>query len=424
MSDHSTTSATLEAALKFHRDGLPITLCPPGSKKPLGEGWTADGPGKAWQHYEWTVKDIRRAFKLYGELNVGIRLGKASGIIDIEVDSEDDAREFARLFEGCPPDVTTAFRSARGPHRLYAYHDDLEATGAAVVDYHGLEVRIGANGKGAHSLFPPSAGREWLVGLDECPPAPLPELVRQRILDASRARSSKAEDRVSGEGQGDVTQNSQNIQNSQEVSVYSVCHPSPLGNGTSDALPKGFDRNWKKLARDAIDATVPEGPGRRHHQLFIFARRLKSIPALADLDAEQLLPIVKTWHKEALSRIATKAFDESWFDFRYAWEHVERASNEGPIAMTYARAIQQDPPRCSLRYEQEALRRLVSLCRELQAEAGDKPFFLAGRTAAELIGVEHRTAARWLQMLRQDGVLELVCAGSRHKASEYRYVKS
>ena len=39
---------------------------------------------------------------------------------------------------------------------------------------------------------------------------------------------------------------------------------------------------------------------------------------------------------------------------------------------------------------------LVGICRELQRRAGDAPFFLGCRTAAELLGVEHNTAARWL----------------------------
>ena len=73
-------------------------------------------------------------------------------------------------------------------------------------------------------------------------------------------------------------------------------------------------------------------------------------------------------------------------------------------------------------HAREQLRLLVALCWELQAHAGDRPWPLACRAAHRLLGVSHTTAADWLFLLVQDGVLELVTAGSQAglKASEYR----
>jgi hypothetical protein len=130
---------------------------------------------------------------------------------------------------------------------------------------------------------------------------------------------------------------------------------------------------------------------------------------------------VEWWHELALPVIATKEWEESWYDFRSAWELVKFPAGEGPIATMYEKAISKKPPKCADMYQQSQLKALVALCRELQRVAGEEPFFLAGRVAAEQIGVDHKTAARWLKMLCMDRVLELAERGTRHQASEYRY---
>ena len=53
-----------EPLSEYHDQGLPITLCPLGSKSPLGEGWTETRPGKAWQQKQWSKREIDRAFQI------------------------------------------------------------------------------------------------------------------------------------------------------------------------------------------------------------------------------------------------------------------------------------------------------------------------------------------------------------------------
>ena len=66
----------------------------------------------------------------------------------------------------------------------------------------------------------------------------------------------------------------------------------------------------------------------------------------------------------------------------------------------------------------------ASLCRQLQREAGEKPFFLACRSAANRVDVSHTQAARWLFLLVADVLLIEVEKGSKatHLASSYRYI--
>ena len=86
-------------------------------------------------------------------------------------------------------------------------------------------------------------------------------------------------------------------------------------------------------------------------------------------------------------------------------------------------AKQAATPQSALRYEQDGLRLLVALCRELQRTSGDKTFFLACRTAGDLLGVAHVTAWRWLILLTHDKIVAEVEKGDRahRRASRYRY---
>jgi hypothetical protein len=65
---------------------------------------------------------------------------------------------------------------------------------------------------------------------------------------------------------------------------------------------------------------------------------------------------------------------------------------------------------------------LAGLCRELQERAGNKPFFLIGRVAANLIGRAPTTVAWWLRAFRTLRILQLVEQGTQRRGSRYRYI--
>jgi len=90
--------------------------------------------------------------------------------------------------------------------------------------------------------------------------------------------------------------------------------------------------------------------------------------------------------------------------------------------MIFETAVTEPLPLAAELYDTPECKALVALCRQLQREAGDQPFYLAGRKAAELTGTPHRQVARWMKMLVVDKVLSLETAGRRHRASEYRYI--
>ena len=175
--DLSQSTETCEAAHQLLNLGLPITLCRSGTKIPISKGW----PTKTW-----TYDRIDAAFVKYGDLEVGLVLGALSGLIDIELDGPGGDAALMDLFDGDVP-VTPLWNSARGAHRLFQWHDDLDRIGKSSILMGPIEIRLGASGRAAYSLVPPSTTdgvrRQWMVSLDECSPAPLPPAVLRRILE-------------------------------------------------------------------------------------------------------------------------------------------------------------------------------------------------------------------------------------------------
>jgi hypothetical protein len=181
--------STLIAAKDYAARGLPITVC--RDKHPLGIGWTPTEAGEKWQDKIWDGAELDTAWETCGALNLGIMLGPKAGFIDMEADGDEEEESFRKLFDGVEIPKTPMFKSRRGVHRLFGWSEVLAVTGKAVIDFEGLGIRIGANGKAAHSCVPPSVNsdgtaREWIVSLDDCATACLPDIVLRRILEANK----------------------------------------------------------------------------------------------------------------------------------------------------------------------------------------------------------------------------------------------
>ncbi|MCC6492155.1 MAG: bifunctional DNA primase/polymerase [Pirellulales bacterium] len=170
-----------EAAGALHQRGLPIVLT--DAKRPMG--------GAEWHRRPFAPAAASSLLRQAKEPGIGLLLGPSSGIVDIEADGPEEEALVAVLFGAAQPPPTPTYQSTRGLHRLYAWDDRLAATGQAVVSFAAggakLGCRLGAGDKGAQSVIPPSPGREWLPGLslDDVDPAPLPDAVVQRLLQAA-----------------------------------------------------------------------------------------------------------------------------------------------------------------------------------------------------------------------------------------------
>lgn len=89
--------------------------------------------------------------------------------------------------------------------------------------------------------------------------------------------------------------------------------------------------------------------------------------------------------------------------------------------MIYNQAISEPLPAIASNYGVPEIRRLIVLCRALQHNTGEKPFYLACRTAGSVLGISHVLANKWLNLLVLDEVLKCEFVGNQGKASRYRY---
>lgn len=123
-----------------------------GEKRPLGAGW---------QHKSTDDVELVAAW-LRSRSNVGILLGPASGVVDVEFDEPAGLEQLAAF--GVLDIPTPAWRSPRGEHRIFRWEPWMPTTAAVHAD--AIEIRIG--GRAAQSVLPPSihpsgAAYEWIV---------------------------------------------------------------------------------------------------------------------------------------------------------------------------------------------------------------------------------------------------------------------
>jgi hypothetical protein len=188
--------------------------------------------------------------------------------------------------------------------------------------------------------------------------------------------------------------------------------PNPL-NGMCpiwDAAP-----NLKTLptpVREAVLRSLPRHSGERNERLLYLARSLADIKR--DTPPAEWVSVVLCWWWLAMPVIGTKTWDETWRDFRRAWNSGRLPISESrPFQLMAAAAAQSMDPRLKIVNAVEAL-----------SESLGGTCHLSVRTAANVAGVSKSHAARLLTDLVHDEVLELVKPGTqssrKRQAAVYR----
>lgn len=166
--------------------------CASPGKHPQGENWPERATNdeeviSSWFSYGDTNQNMR--------VNIGVKLGADSGLVDIEVDGP-EAEEALRS-HGLHLIDTPTYSAGRGNHRLFRWQSDLPDV--AVLYVGKLEVRLGGGGKAAQSVIPCSWHRtgvqyQWLPGKspEDIPPAALPPEFCEVLRGKSRAGVSGA----------------------------------------------------------------------------------------------------------------------------------------------------------------------------------------------------------------------------------------
>lgn len=207
----------------------------------------------------------------------------------------------------------------------------------------------------------------------------------------------------------------------------------------------------REAVKSIVARTLPTSAGTRHRRVFDLARQLRSLPGWWDIMPVQLLPIVRVWHDRAQHNASELGFRmngclaETFRDFRDGWQRVHTKAGRAmsDTEKQCRDAIQRydtdgvdglpEPVRDVVCLTGMADRRdvaLVLLCWCLPQQWPNGVFPLDCRTGSkavmaivgERIDDRHfRTVSRRLKALVADGVLELVAAGKRGQAAEYRW---
>ncbi len=168
----------------------PIPIVP-GSKAPIAD---ATAPkGEQWGVVPWTERDLRDLYDFTPGAGLGLLLGPAGTIVDLECDGPEGLDSLASLLGGEIVE-TLGWSSTRGPHHIFRYDPRMGRYPSIVkhASLPGLEIRLGSTGKALQSNCPPTLGtdgepRRWNGCRDV---ASLPEAFYER-LDAITAKPGR-----------------------------------------------------------------------------------------------------------------------------------------------------------------------------------------------------------------------------------------
>lgn len=374
-----TAAELLKAATDYHRRGWSIVPILAGTKQPP--------PGVTWHQFQQKAASLATVYRWFARDDIGgigILAGAVSGGLVVRDFDGDGA--YAR-WQQDHPDLAAqlpTIQTGRG-HHVY-FHGDA----AEIVHLADGELRGAGYTLAPPSLHPSGKRYAWIL-----PPSDeLPEV-------------------------------------DPEAAGFLICAETPrLRDSETPNDSEGNEHETEYGFTRLFLQTIPNHVSQRNQRIFALCRLLKAEPRFATAHDGILLPVVREWHRLASPFISTKGFEDTWTDFLYGWARVKYPAGQGQLQTIVASIpplVTDDRlPPAAKAYESPELRRLVILCRELQAAAGDEPFFLSGRTATQLLGLdqaERGRVGRWLAtLLVHDGILSITTQGTEHKATRYRYV--
>jgi Bifunctional DNA primase/polymerase, N-terminal/AAA domain len=148
-------------------------------------------PWKERQEKPLTKDELSACFPPGVLRNAAILTGVASGVVMVDVDSEE-------ALNGLPPlPVTPAVKTERGWH-FYFKHP-----GIPVSNPIGLRAKIDIRADGGYGIIPPSVNAngvpyEWLTTFDQASPAPMPEWLIEALRERKSDKGKPSPERRSG----------------------------------------------------------------------------------------------------------------------------------------------------------------------------------------------------------------------------------
>lgn len=363
------------------------------------------------------VGKIKAWWRKWPDANIGVATGAVSGIVVVDVDPRHNGQLTLQQLQdglGVLPAGPVVNTGGGGWHLVFKH------PGRRVPSRNNIAEGIDIKADGGYIVAPPSnhssgGNYRWRVGPDA---VSMPQMSESWLRFLSGAI---------------VTETAQDIRDirGHQKDTQKIPPPPPRAESESPRSEGqvGINADDQRFIEDCICKALPSERGTRHDRVFQLARLLQGNERIAGWPLRQLRPIVDLWYKHAVKRLGAAyieaTIDENWFDFAEGWDKVKYPGEGGLMTMVLERVRRNDLPAVAMEYHSPEVRFLIAVCRELQKEAGEAPFYLATSTVAKLLSLEHRMQAhRWLDGLVRDGVLELVERGDPKKriASRFRYL--
>ena len=365
----------LQMALFYDHLGCSVLPLKSRSKEPGVRSW------KEYQNRRPKRDELRKWFS-GGRRNIGIVCGDVSDRLVVrDFDSDASYRDWQSEY----PDASKALPTVATCRGFHVYARSPES----IPSKHLRDGEIRANGHyvaAPPSIHPDGPTYSWTIPpTDEIP-----------VLDLTAAGL------LTDWSEGNT------VDAGHVCSVSAVC-------SVSTVLPDSVDA--------VIRRTIPPNVGWREKCLFRLCRELQAIPEYAGADPRSLEPIVREWYAIAEPSIGTKEYAVTLAAFIRAWGNVRVPKGQTAVHAAFRRVKDADLSWISPTIDNERMRLLVALCRELQGIAGQGPFYLDCRTAGDVLGVSYKTAWQWLDSLCVLGILDKVSSGTlkTRKANEYRW---
>lgn len=176
-----------------------------------------------------------------------------------------------------------------------------------------------------------------------------------------------------------------------------------------------------------VSPFLPTAEHQNNGLLFQMARKVLDVERErgAPLDSSEVLAILDQWHSRNQHLRAGVSREEYLAEFLRGLTNAKIPLSETPLSLA-ASLIESEPfPPEASRYSDVKVKRLVSLCWQLQRLTAPGPFFLTCRDAGKIVGIEYTTAYRWLIAFCEPrtGFLQLKKRGSQltREGNEYAF---
>lgn len=312
---------------------------------------------------------VRRWFSSGPKYNVGIRTGKASNLLVVDVDNPESWHSCAKANGGVPDTRTVA--TPRGGLHLYFRQPSQTIACSQNLLAPGVDVK----GEGGYVLAPVSSvdGRLYRLLSNRDPVSP-PRWIVDKLTPPSSYQP----------------------------------FPTP-----STASPRSGMVYVPLLDLErAIGLSLPRMAHTNHELLFQLARRVKTV---VGEDKERAALAFDSWYRrtEALGFLrAGQSYAQYRQEFFHAW------GNAWPMAADklhyLAQQVRNSPsPAACRQFKKAKQKEMLAFFLKLGT------CYLSGRFAARLFGVPHRTAARWLDNFVKLGYLTVTQEATLSRARYY-----